>query len=174
MLFRGTVRPLSDAPTKPARPPKAPVPPQLRWLAVVVLSLPLVLGVPLATWQVVRRATNFTERTEATVVRVEKMGSNPPVYCPTVAWMADGTRIEAELSCDKAGKQRTVGQTVPIRFDPAQPTEAAPDSWWALYGLLFPTTIGGLLAAALIFVVIRRKSPGSHDRIAKSEARPHS
>ena len=137
------------------------MPPQLRWLAVVVLSLPLVLGVPLATWQVIRRATTFTARTEATVVRVEKMGSNPPVYCPTVAWTADEVQIEAELSCDKAGKQRTVGQTVPIRFDPAEPTEAAPDSWWALYGLIFPTALGGLLAAALIVVVIRRKSPKS-------------
>lgn len=137
------------------------MPPALKWLAVLVLSAPLVIGVPVATWQVFKRATQFTGRAQATVVEVERTGSSPPVYCPTVQWTVDDSDFQADLDCDHADERKVIGQSMPVRYDPNDPKHVAPDSWWALYGLLFPAAFGGLLAAALIFVVIRRKNPPS-------------
>lgn len=125
----------------------------------MVLSAPLVIGVPVVTWQVIARATHFTGRAQATVVEVQRTGSSPPVYCPTVQWTVDDTSFEATVDCDRADTRKVIGQSMAVRYDPDEPTRVAPDSWWALYGLLFPTALGGLVAAALIFVVVRRKIP---------------
>lgn len=108
----------------------------------------VMLGVGV-TWAVSTAAFQASaERTDGTVVALTEhtstnnLGRRSTSWYPTVAYTVDGRQYEFESSVGSNPPTYAEGDTVPVAYDPADPSDAQIATFWSAY--LGPMIFGGL------------------------------
>ena len=133
--------------------PSSPQPvgmPIWTWLLILISGPGLfILAFGLMLWT----AVNVTAVADATIVAVETHVSSGQSrrteYTPIFEWEVNDRTLRAtnKFSSDDADAYR-VGQSIRIKYDPARPATAVPDTFWAMYGVELV-----LLGVSLVFTL---------------------
>ena len=143
----------------------------LALLAIGVISIPGTISF-----------VNRSVVTQGTVVGVEsEFAGEGNVYLPTVRFITqDGQSIVFTSSTGEDAYLSRIGESVTVRYVPADPTDARIDSFLQLWGgLIIPAVIGGvfILWPGGMYNRLRDTSPGSPepdaDRNGESGLRPN-
>jgi hypothetical protein len=111
-------------------------------IGVLLLGIGTALAVSTATFQA------SAERTEGTVVALTERtstsnsGRRSTAWYPTVEYTVDGRRYSFESSGGTNPPSYDEGDTVPVAYDPSDPSEAQIASFWSAY--LAPIILGGI------------------------------
>ena len=136
-------------------------------LLFVLIGLGVLIGGVVAAVKQAResgRRVAATGRVVDLVSRVMNAGS-AGVYCPVVEFnTANGGAVRFESAFGTMPASHQVGQTVKIRFDPADPQKAEVDSAtsrWLVPGCMIGMGVG-FLSMGLVFLVIGIAVLASH------------
>ena len=129
----------------------------LNWINLVIGLSFLVFGLLFIITETIGNSVNRTAKAEGTVVgkKVKFMGEGNASF-PTVKFVTEGVRSIVFTNNTDGGR---VGESVTVRYDPADPTDARIDSVsWPFVPAIF-IVVGGILT----FSYIRRrgKFPGA-------------
>jgi hypothetical protein len=126
------------------------------WAFALLLGVYTLAGPGLAlavTGRLVYRATTVTHEAEATITSVREQRTRRMAisYCPTIRWLHEGRAMQSEPTyCGDEG-EFTVGQRVPVRFEPGDPSTAYIDTFWPALGgelMAYPFALLGCVAFA--------------------------
>lgn len=119
----------------------------MKIFAGVLAGIVLIVGVYMTFFQ----SRGFVKTTAAiTDVRMDSSGESP-VYYPTVEYTVDGKTYTTELDTG-SGSYRT-GQTIPVLYDPGNPSAAHEGSGFGLYLMI----AGAVILAVTAFSAFREK-----------------
>jgi uncharacterized protein DUF3592 len=129
-------------------------------VGVVMLGVGMALAISTAAFQA------SAERTDGTVVALTERtstsssGRRSSAWYPTVEYTVDGRRYSFDSSVGANPPAYAEGDTVPVAYDPADPSDAQIASVWSAY--LAPMILGGLgivftPLGTVLFVMGRRQ-----------------
>jgi hypothetical protein len=116
--------------------------------AFTLLVLGGLVAIPFEGRKAIREVEAMSERSEAEVARIVTTRSKDAVYrFPVYRWEHAGTLHQHESITHES--HLSVGDRVPIRFDPDEPNRVVQDRWGSLYGDLTVLFVMGPLVLIL-------------------------